>query len=155
MGRAERITREIQSHDRLLYCERNEAGRLCVYRKSTRYETYHLSDDATLVWARPTPYFVFALTHNWKIDGRPVDWGLCPIMARLKAIDLWNRDLAEEIIQDEEKRIESMARDRRNTTEAFLLDFRRQFAKAFDGVNTANMAKKDKRYLGDKMVKGI
>lgn len=154
MGRAERITRAIKSHDRLLYCDENKEGKLCVYRKSTRYEAYRLDDDSILQFARPTPHFIFAITHDWRASGNPVDWGILPIMARLRAIDLWNRDLAEEIIQQEERNIEASARDRRNNTESFLLEFRKQFAKTFDGVNTANMSKKDSRRLGDKTIKG-
>lgn len=154
MGRVERITEAIKSHDRLLYCDESREGKLCIYRKSTRLEAYRLDDDSVLQFARPAPHFIFALTHNWKMDGRNVDWGIEPIMARLRAIDLWNRDLAEEFIQQEEKEIESSERERKNTTEAFLKDFRRQFAKTFDGVNTANMAKKDSRRLGDKTIKG-
>lgn len=154
MGRAERVTRTIKQHDRLLYCERGREGKLCVYRKSERVESYRLDDKSVLHFVRPAPHFIFALTHNWHLSGRDVDWGIEPIMARLKAIDLWNRDLAEEIIQDEEKRLDGLARDRKNTVESFLLDYRRQFAKAFDGVNTANMdKKKDSRRLGDKMIK--
>jgi hypothetical protein len=154
VGRAERITEAIKSHDGLLYCDENKEGKLCVYRKSTRFETYRLDDDSILRFARPTPHFIFALTHDWKAAGNPADWGIEPILARLKAIDLWNRDLAEEIIQQEERNIEASARDRKNNTESFLLEFRKQFAKTFDGVNTANMTKKDSRRLGDKTVKG-
>lgn len=154
MGRAERITEAIKSHDGLLYCDENREGKLCVYRKSTRFETYRLDDDSILRFARPTPHFVFALTHDWRITGQMVDWGIEPICARLKAIDLWKRDLAEEIIQQEEKNIESAARDRKNTTESFLLDFRKQFAKTFDDVNTSTLVKKDSRRDGDRTVKG-
>jgi hypothetical protein len=145
VGRVERITRELKNHDSQLYCDWGGAGRLCVYRKSTRWESYYLDEDAVLSVARPTPHFIFALTENWSLKGEPKDWGVEPILARLKAIDLWNRDLAEEIIQNTEKETESLARDRRNNTESFLLDFRKQFAKTFDDVNTSTLAKKDKR----------
>ena len=156
MGRAERLTTQIKAYDRELYVERDGEGKLCVYRKSKRWETYHLSDNCVLRFVRPTPHFIFALTHDWKASGRVVDWGVEPILARLKACDLWQRDLAEEIIQDEEKRLESVARERQNTTESFLLDFRKQFAKSFNDVNTSTMSKREeKRRLGDKMIKGI
>jgi len=152
VGRADRITRELKNHDSLLYCDWGKAGRLCVFRKSTRWESYRLDEDAVLSVARSTPHLIFALTDTWNERGEPKDWGIEPILARIKAIDLWNRDLAEEIIQGAEKDLETAARDRRNTTESFLLDFRKQFAKSFDDVNTANMSKKDKRSLHDKSV---
>lgn len=154
MGRAERITKTIKHHDALLYCERSKEGKLCVYRKSNRVESFRLDDEKSVLhFVRPAPHFVFALTHDWKLSGQEVDWGLEPIMARLKAIDLWNRDLAGECIRGEEKRLESLARDRQNNVESFLLDFRRQFQKTFNDVNTSTMEKKDSRRLGDKLVK--
>lgn len=152
MGRAERITQAIKLHDRELFCERSEEGKLCVYRKSHRVEPYRLDDESVLYFVRPTPYFVFALTHNWRLTGMPVEWGIEPIMARLRAIDLWNRDVAGDIIQQELKEQESRERDLRNTTESFLLDFRKQFAKTFNDVNTSTLEKKDSRRLYDKMV---
>lgn len=152
MGRAERITKTIKLHDRELYCERNEEGKLCVYRRSKRVESLRLDDESVLHFVRPAPHFVFALTHDWRMSGEPKDWGIEPVLARIKALDLWNRDLAGDLIQDEIKERQSLERDRQNTTEAFLKDFRRQFAKTFNDVNTTNLAKKDSRYLGDKMV---
>lgn len=152
MGRIDEITRAIKLHDRELFCERSEEGKLCVYRKSSRVETYRLDDESVLHVVRPTPYFVFALTDNWRLAGEPKDWGIEPIMARLKALDLWNRDVAGDIIEQELKERASLERERQNTIESFLLDYRRQFAKAFDGVNTSTLAKKDSRRLYDKMV---
>lgn len=142
MGRAERITREIKFHDPMLYCERDGEGKLCVFRKSTRWESYAFNDGSSLRVARPTPHFIFALTHDWKKASHVVDWGIEPIMARLRAIDLWQRDLAEEIIQDEEKAIKSRERDARNSMESFLYDFRSQFKRTFADVNVANLSKK-------------
>lgn len=142
MGRAERITAQVKLRDRELYCERDKEGKLCVYRKSLRWEIYRLKNGIALQFARPAPHFIFALTHNWAMNGRPVDWGIEPILARLKAIDLWNRDLASDIIAEEEKTLESAARARTNSTESFLLDFRKQFARTFNDVNTSTLAKK-------------
>lgn len=152
MGRAERITQEIKLHDRLLYCERREEGKLCIFREGKRVETYHMDCGSVLHFVRPTPHFVFALTDNWKMDGKPVEWGILPIMNRLRANDLWHRDMASEIITNEENFKRSITRERQNTIESFLLDFRRQFAKTFDGVNTSTMEKKDSRWLGDKLI---
>lgn len=153
MGRAERITRAIKLHDPLLYCERGEEGKLCIYRMSERVESHRLDDESVLHFVRPTPYFVFALTDNWRLAGEPRDWGIEPIMARLKALDLWNRDLAGDLIAAEMKERESLERERQNSIESFLLDFRKQFQKTFDGVNTANMdKKKDSRRQYEKTV---
>lgn len=142
MGRAEHITSVIKSHDYMLYCERSMDGKLCVYRKGTRVETYYLDDSTVVHSVRSTPHFIFALTDTWKMDGRPVDWGIEPIMARLKAIDLWNRDLAGEIEEREKRDEKSRERAARNSIEDFLYDFRSQFKKTFNDVNTASLDKR-------------
>lgn len=158
MGREDVITKAIKLHDRELYCERSGEGKLCVYRKGQRVESFRLDDDGTgadesvLHFLRPTPHFVFALTENWRMASEPRDWGLEPILARIKAHDLWNRDVAGDAIEQELKESASLERERQNTIESFLLDYRRQFAKAFDGVNTSTLAKKDSRRTYDKRV---
>lgn len=144
MGRADDITKAIKSHDRELYCEKNREGKLCVYRKGSRIESYDVNGHV-IDFVRPAPNFVFALTDNWRTTGIPVEWGIVPILERLKAIDLWNRDLAGECIQSTIKEIESRDRARKNSTESFLMEFRRQFARATNEINTANLAKLDSR----------
>jgi len=92
------------------------------------------------------PHYVFSLTDNWTLTGKPVEWGSEPILARLKAMDLWNSGVGlEEMFEHNDKVELSKERARKNNIESFLLDFRRQFAKTFDGVNTANLKKIDKR----------
>lgn len=144
MGRTERISRVVKTYDPKLYCERSGEGKLCVYRKSSRIETYDV-DGQSIQFVRPTPYFVFALTHNWKMNGRPVEWGIEPILARLNAIDLWKRDLAGESIQNSEDYSANKERDLHNSVESFLYEFRSQFKETFKDVNTASMKKKDLR----------
>jgi hypothetical protein len=142
VGRAERITEHVKIHDRELYCAKSEEGKLCVYRKSTRWETYDLGNGDVLHFARPAPHFIFALTDNWKMDGKPVERGLLNITERLCWMDSWKRDLADEAIRQQEKAEQSSARKRRNDNEAFFSDFRKQFARATDGVNVSNLEKK-------------
>ncbi len=148
MGRESRITSEIQKHDSKLYCAKNTEGTLCVYRSGVRFEAYDFGGEL-MIYTRPTPHFVFALTDTWKTNGKPVDWGLEPIAARLKAIDLWNRpSLVDELIESYEQDEKAVERELDNSIESFLLDFRKQFARTFDDVNTGSMNKKrDKRSL--------
>lgn len=145
MGRAERVTEAVRYHDYKLFCARNAEGKLCIYRKGHSLESYQLGENTSLTFVRPTSDLVCALTHNWQVTGYSVDWGIEPIMARLRDMDLWNRDLASEIIAKEEKAIESRERDRMNHTESFLYDFHSQFKKTFSDINTSNLSKKPKR----------
>lgn len=150
MGREERITRELQSYDRELYCGKNMEGKLCVFRKGKRDEVYHLDDDVILVYSRPAPHFCFALTHNWRPQGTSVDWGLEPIMKHVRECDLWKRDIVTDLEKQEDEYIAELARNRQTTNEAFFSDFRSQFAKTFSDINTANMEKIDLRKKKEK-----
>ena len=136
-----RITRELQKHDRELYCSRNADGTMCVYRKSKRYESFDLGDNEYLLYSRHSPHFIFALTDNWKTTGRPADWGLEVISARIKAMDLWHRNIVDEWIKDDEKERETSEKDARNNMESFLYDFRSEFKKTFSDTRVANMDK--------------
>lgn len=148
MGRIERITREIQAYDRELYCDKGKEGMLCIYRKSKRAEHYQLEDGVWLTSVRPAPHLIFPLTDNWNVKGKPVDWGIVPILQRLKALDLWNRDIVSDIEEEYDKDKKESARKQKNNTESFLYEFRSQFKKTFNDVRTANMdMKKDSRRI--------
>ena len=151
MGRAESISDYVRIYDPKLYCEANAEGKLCVFREGHAIESFALNDQDVLHYVRPNPHFVFAITHNWKKDGRPVEWGKLKIWERLRQIDLWERDLVSEIEKQEEQREASCERQRKNQTEDFLHEFRDGFKKTFSDVNTANMdKKKDLRRIKEK-----
>lgn len=143
MGRAERITLKIRDHDYKLYCKRME-GKLCIFRESQRIESYLLDEGTVIHSVRPAPHFIMALTDNWQMKGQEVDWGIEPIMARLKAMDLWHRDIVSDIEAQEEKFAKASERKMKTDNEAFLYDFRDKFKKTFNDVNTANLSKKHK-----------
>lgn len=121
----DQIVKEI---DPKLFAITHKAGRIDIYRRS---ET----------GANP-PHLIFCLTEDWSPRTEPVPWGAMPIRERLRAIDVWTRgekEYFDEFEKQDIKVAETKERDFRNTTEAFLKDFRRQFAKATDDINTANM----------------
>lgn len=137
MGRAETVTRYLKEHDSQLYASRQPTGVIWVLRRNR---------------ARPhEPHFIFALTDNWTAQGRPVEWGILPILNRIKAIDLWNSgdSVVERVIADYERAEESDRRAARNSIESFLIEFRKPFARATDGINTSLLPKTDKRRMGD------
>lgn len=148
--RAERITRTIKSKDNKLFCAKNAEGKLCVYREGFRLERYVMDDESTLYFSRPDHHLVMALTDTWNLKGRAVDWGLEPIMARIDSLDLWRRDMVKEIELNDLKHAASCERHLKNETEAFLKDFRPQFAKATDEVVTGSLSKTDPRKKREK-----
>jgi hypothetical protein len=128
-SRAKTLTRHLRAHDSKLFAVNFKEDRIDVYRKSD-------------LGCNP-PHFLFPLTDDWTISGRPVEWGIEVVLARIKAHDLWRDDsLAEQLIASYEKASESKDRDRRNNLESFLYDYRSTFAKATNGVNTSLLPKK-------------
>jgi hypothetical protein len=153
VGRAERITRELKRFDRELYCAESGEGKLCVYRNSTRWEAYQLDEDSYLQVARPAPFFIFALTDDWKFTGRPVDRGILPILERLRESDLQKRDMMRECMEAHEERERKQSKAFRSQAEDMFREIRPQFQKATSDINTSTVAKKDRRRLDEKKIK--
>lgn len=136
MSRLSEINRGLKGFDDELYAESKEPPRIDVYRRGSM--TGH-------------PHYIFSLTHNWGLRGRPVEWGILPIIERLKAIDLWNQGSTwvDQIVQEQEAAQASKDRDRKNNLESFLYEMRPQFAKATNDINTSLMNKRAGRFYKD------
>lgn len=153
MGRAERITKHLRAYDSELYCAEDTEGKLCVWRKVRKTERYTI-DGVNYVFVRPDSHRVFSLTHDWGVKGRPADWGILPIMEKVRSCDVWQRDIVRELEEQQQKIDKSNERDLDNKNEAFLKEFRPQFAKAFNDTRVANMdMKKDLRRTNEKKIK--
>lgn len=160
MTRAEKVTREIRKYDRLLYCEKfnrdDGTGQvpLVIYRKLFRYETMEV-DGNIIHYKVPSPHYVFALTDTWSVNGTPVEWGILPIMARLRAMDLWKEETEVDRMKEHSEKVDlAKEKDMRNNIESFMYEFRSQFAKATDGINTSSLEKrKDRRFKDDLKIK--
>ena len=150
MFRARRITRALQTYDSLLYAK-NDCGTIRIYRKFKEVRREALNIYTPIFAVVRNDHLVMSLTDTWGSRGKPVDWGIEPIMARIKALDLWNSDnLSTKFFVDEDKEEISKRRDFRNNLESFLYDFRSQFARATNDVNTSLLSKFDKRRIVDK-----
>jgi hypothetical protein len=150
MTRCDEITRAIQGHDRDLYAKK-VGSMIQIFRKCKEYRRETLDHGITLWNLIRNDWLVMSLTDTWGARGKPVEWGILPIMARIKALDLWNSDnVSKEFFEQEEKDEKSKERDFKNNVESFLYDFRSQFAKATNDINTSTLNKIDKRRLGEK-----
>jgi hypothetical protein len=128
-SRVREVNRLVRGYDKELFAKREPNGSVHVYRRTPD--------------PRNPYYLVFALTDNWQVLGRPRDWGLEVIHNRLMAIDLWKDETVVDRVQHQaEKRKESDYRDFSNSVESFLYDFRRQFARATNDINTGTLDKK-------------
>ena len=134
-GRAKEVDRLVKGYDKCLFAKRESTGAIHIYRKLS-----HTRSAAT-------PYhMVFALTDNWNATGKPREWGLEVIAARLRAVDLWkDHTIVDRIEKDLKDTDESNERTLKNNIESFLKDFRRQFARATNDVNTSSLSKADPR----------
>ena len=129
MSRIGEITLALRSHDSCLYAQETKAARIDVMRKSSYGDT--------------PPHFLFALTDDWKPTGRPVPWGIEVVINRIKAQDLWRDDTnVDQLIAAHEKAEASKERDFKNSVESFLYDFRSQFQRATNEINTSTLEKK-------------
>lgn len=139
------LNRNLQRHDRELYAQRRPDGMICVYRRGKRQHYFEWQGD-TYGYLIDSPSFVFALTDNWTTSGSPRAWGVLPVLARLRAIDLWNNEEYLDEVDEQNERIErSKQRDLSNNVEAFVRDFRREFARATNDINTSTLDKSEKR----------
>lgn len=141
--RARRITQAIQSHDYLLFAksDKDNMSMIRVYRKGRKGVKYVL-EGLSVLNVEDDDYLVMSLTDTWGIRGKPVEWGIDVVVNRIKALDLWNSDnLSNKVFKDEEKHQIAQERKNRNSIEAFLSDFKGQFAKATSDINTSNLSK--------------
>lgn len=143
--RARRITDAIQTHDYELYAK-DDGKAIRIYRKQKELRKESLTSEISVWNVVRNDHLVMSLTDNWGVHGNRVDWGVEPIMARLRALDLWNSDnAADQFFKNEEKHEASKSRAFRNNVESFLGDFKSQFAKSTNDINTSNMSKINKR----------
>lgn len=132
-GRVKEVNRVVRAYDYMLFAQRERNGAIHIYRR-----TVNSADPM---------HFVFALTENWSASSQPIEWGLEVVVARLRAMDLWKDETeVDRVERMQQGRDESRDRARRNNVESFLHDFRKQFARATDGINTSGL-KTDRRAL--------
>jgi hypothetical protein len=98
-----------------------------------------MEDGSVLRVKVPEKQLVFHLTHNWSPRGTPVEWGLLPIMNRLKCIDIYNNyGWFDQIMTEAEKQDEGKKRDFNNTVESFMYEFRDAVKKTTSDVVVTN-----------------
>lgn len=144
MSRAETLTKHLKQYDPSLFASND---RRIGYMLNPKQSVWVLRKNS----ARPSePHLVFSLTDNWTMHGSPREWGIEVVLSRLRAMDLWRDDgVIRRLEQDYAKTEESDKRASRNNIESFLLEFRRDFAKATNHINTSLLPNVDARRKGD------
>lgn len=142
------LTRALKKYDSDLFADRSD-DLIGVYRRTIHWQSYDYL-GALLHFSRPSLDPVLFLTDNWKINGRPVEWGIEPIMDRIRELDCWNKDrFYEEFVAERERLSNNKKRAFKNEVKARAADMRKDFAKAVNDINTSSLGKVDKRRIKD------
>jgi hypothetical protein len=147
-GAARRFTKILREYDAKLYAI-SRYGRIDVMRMGERPVVYDVDGVGVIAPIR-NDWYIFSLTHDWTVTGRPVEWGALPLIEHLKAGDLWRRDVISDYFEAKSELDRSMDRSMDNKLEAFWKDNRRAWAKNFDQVNRSSLNPKDRRFDDDK-----
>lgn len=139
-----RLNKELRLFDKELYAEKSDTLPTRVFRRGVHWESYQF-EGATILYSRPNPYYVLSLTHDWSLNGKPVEWGIEPLLQRLREIDNHNHDVLERIYEENEKRDQLNKRSKSNEIKALATDLRRDFAKTVNDINTSTLEKVESR----------
>lgn len=149
--REKRIDDELKRHDPKLFLKKSPKGTYEVFRQRFISIRYHLSEDQSIVNYEPSPCYIMSLTEDWTIKTQPADWGLEPISRRLREIDSWNKESVVSQMEKHNAKVdEAKARKLENDTEAFVKEWRSDFARATKDILTNSVAKIDSRRKGDR-----
>lgn len=147
MTREQRYTHELKKYDRNLFCRLEADGFYKIYQKSKRVVYYDL-DGFNVGFVIPDDKFICPLSDNWSVRGRPVEWGILPLMQKIKSMDAANSEAEMyKWKEQEEKSREAKDRHMKNEAEAFASDFRSAIAKDHAYTLTHSLEKTEKRRL--------
>lgn len=143
--RLRQMDRAVKNYDRNLFARREINGAIHVYRNGIRFESYDLDGDQ-LLYSRPAPYIVCALTTNWNVSGLPIELGVEVVLSYIREHDLdKNPDLLGSMERAREYAEERALRHKKSEYEAFARDWRRQFAKSTDDLIVSSTIDKSRR----------
>jgi hypothetical protein len=77
--------------------------------------------------------------------GKPVEWGIEPLLGRLREIDNHNHDVLSRIWEENETKEQLRKRSQVSDIKAMAYDVRRDFARAVNDVNTSTLEKVEYR----------
>ena len=147
--------RVLKSYDRDLFVDHNPDGTLCVFRHAKYFEPVIDTPEYKLSALRTRREYVFALTSNWGLSGKPRDWGVDDVSDHIRKIDsLANARFLEEADDKNKKVDDSKRRDMKNQMESFAIDFRKPFQRATNDILISGLDKTEtKRRLKDRRIK--
>lgn len=144
------MNRLLKRYDSDLVSRRYMDGALAILRKRRGYDFYRMPGDCVLWFGFDWEQLVLPLTDNWIETGKPVDWGIEPILAQMQKIDGWRDDSDyDRFCEDRQRRRDNKQRAFRNEMRARAYDLRRDFARATNDINTSSLNRIERRRIHD------
>lgn len=132
--RVRTYNRSVRNHDPLLFVKRDNAGTCHLYRKKKVVDHFKYG-DITYAHFKEVDDYIISLTDNWWHDGKPVEWGLEPLMRKIHQMDSWtNVNGFENFVKSRERAEQDKERMKRNEIRAHAADLRKDFAKATNDI---------------------
>lgn len=138
--RLARLNQTVKKLDPDLYVIENSSGMRQIWRKAKRKDLEGLEESGRTELSNE---LILALTDTFTLRGKPVDWGLEPIVSQLKSMDSWRDDRIYDDMVERRKRQEEWSKEsQRHEIRARAADMRKDVARAFNDVNTSTLDKK-------------
>jgi hypothetical protein len=143
------LTKHLKKYDSDLFAERLDNGVIQISRHKNYWIPFQYEGKKYL-YAKSVPHYVTVLTDTWLVTGKPRDWGIEPLMARIRDMDGYRNDtMLDQVRAVRERNEADKLRGMRNDFRAIAADMRKDFAKATSDINTSTVNKIDKRRLKD------
>lgn len=143
-----RLNQEVKKHDRRLFVIKTASGMKQIWRQADKWDAADTIDEYDK--SSIPIQLILSLTDTWGANGKPVEWGIEPVIHKLLSMDAWTQvDMLEKMRKGREQEKEDKDRARRNELRAYVADNRREFAKATNHINTSTLAKVDNRRKKD------
>lgn len=128
--RASLLTWELKKLDRHLYAVQTDQM-LQVWRKPDDLNLLGLTDGERLNSAQ----FILPLTDDWTLRGKAVEWGVMPVISKLRQMDSWRDDSGlEKFAAARERHAENKKRATRNEFQAIASDIRSEVARVTNDI---------------------
>lgn len=131
-----KINSELRHYDRLLYAVRDGRGVIQIWRQGKRIHDSMVPDNIHLSELPcPYPQYLFSITHNFDLNGTPVEMGLELLMHHVKKMDSWNRPrMIREMSEERENRDRMNKEQRSREFYDIAKDARRDIARVADQI---------------------
>jgi hypothetical protein len=139
-----RLTQTLSQYDRSLFAQKTASGMIQVWRKADKWNAADLCYEETE--SSQPMQFIFALTDDWTLTGKVVDWGIEPVMHHVYELDTWSKISFLDDIRKQRDRAKSVRQQsQRNEIRARAYDMRKEFSEATNEINTSTLEKVDNR----------